>query len=110
MAGPNDGNLPYSISVNYGTISVSSGETNSAGTSSITYKAPAVKVMTLVSMHITDGNTTYTKSFYVLPSVVSKPVKTNNDIYYVAIGALAAIAAIFIGLYLIDRKKLKVNK
>ncbi len=107
MAGPDYGNIPFTISAKYGTLSTTSGKTNSNGTYSITYKAPEVKVMTLITITIkTDGNNaTYIQSFYVLP--VSKTVKPNYDYYDAAIIVLAAIAVIFIGLYTVDRRKLK---
>lgn len=106
MAGPDYGNVPFTISVEYGTLSTDSGKTNSNGTYSITYKAPVVKVITLVTITIktAGNNATYTQSFYVLPVSTVKPDYENYDI---AIVALGVIAVIFIGLYIMDLRKLK---
>ncbi len=109
MAGPNYGNIPFTLNVNYGTISKDSGKTNSNGTYSLTYKAPAVKVMTLVTVTIkTGGNSTFTQSFYVIPQ--TKIVKPDYTYYYIGIGTLAAVAVAFIGLYVNSIRKMKLKK
>lgn len=100
-AGMSAGNVPFTISANYGTLSVSSNTTNSNGTYSLTYTAPKVTALTKVTITVTSDGVTHVETVYVEPTV-----PTNNVLYYSLIGVFAALFVIFAALYVIGRRKI----
>jgi ABC-type transport system substrate-binding protein len=117
-AGPSVSGVPFSVTASYGTLSVPSGSTGAGGSYAITYNAPNVTTMTLVTITITSGGSSFTDSFYVLPLqkitttttvTVTKIEKTttNLDLYYALIVVFAILFIAFAALYGVSRGRNK---
>ena len=104
MAGPTYKNLPFTVSTNYGHLSVSKGNTGSAGSYKLTFTSKPVTKITKITVTITMTGSGQKEvySFYVEP--YKAPSYTLD---YAIIGVVAAIAAIFIGLYAMEMRKLR---
>ncbi len=106
-AGPGDANVSFTATVNHGTLSATKGTTNANGSFMLTYTAPTVSNLTLVTLTVTTNGSgqNFTYSFYVAPSHVTVPPSPVMD--YVIMGLLGAIAVIFIGLFAIEAAKVR---
>ncbi len=106
-AGPDDANVSFTATVNHGTLSATKGTTNANGSFMLTYTAPTVSNLTLVTLTVTTNGSgqNFTYSFYVAPSHVTAPPSPVMD--YVIMGILGAIAVIFIGLYAMEAAKVR---
>lgn len=104
MAGPTYKNLPFTVSTNYGHLSVSKGNTGSSGSYKLTFTSKPVTKITEITVTITMAGSGQKEAytFYIEP--YKAPSYTLD---YVIIGVVAAIAAIFIGLYVMEMRKLK---
>jgi ABC-type transport system substrate-binding protein len=106
-AGPSDPNVSFTATVNYGTLSATKGTTDANGSFMLTYTAPTVSNLTLVTITVTTNGSSsqnFTYSFYVAPSHVVTPSPVLD---YVIMGVLGALAVIFIGLYAMEAGKVR---
>ena len=106
-AGPSDPNVSFTATVNYGTLSATKGTTDANGSFMLTYTAPTVSNLTLVTITVTTNGSSsqnFTYSFYVAPSHVAPPSAVLD---YAIMGVLAALAVIFIGLYAMEAGKVR---
>ncbi|WP_393971185.1 ABC transporter substrate-binding protein [Oxyplasma meridianum] len=106
-AGPGAPNVSFTATVNYGKLSATNGTTNANGSSMLTYTAPTVSNLTLVTLTVTINGSgqNFTYTFYVAPSHVVTPSSPVID--YVIMGILGAIAVIFIGLFAMEAAKVR---
>jgi len=106
-AGPDAANVSFTATVNYGTLSATKGTTNANGSFMLTYTAPTVSNLTLVTITVTTNGSgqEFNYSFYVAPSHVPPPPSPVLD--YVIMGILGAIAVIFIGLFAMEAAKVR---
>lgn len=100
-AGTSAGNVPFTVSATYGTLSTTSNTTNANGTYKLTYTAPKVSTLTEVTITVVAGGVTYVEHVYVAPS----PPPVNNTLYYALIGVFAALFVAFAALYAIGRRR-----
>lgn len=106
-AGPGEANVSFTATVNYGTLSATKGTTNANGSFMLTYTAPVVSNLTLVTLTVSTNGSgqNFTYTFYVAPSHV--PPAPSPMLDYVIMGILGAIAVIFIGLFAMEAAKVR---
>ncbi len=106
MAGPSYKDMSITVSTNYGTLSKTSVNTGSTGSYKLTYTSASVSKVTEITISVKSKSgsdpTYYNTTFYVEP--YHAPSYTLD---YVVIGIVAAVAAVFAALYVIDIRKLK---
>ncbi len=100
IAGPSAANVSFTVTVSYGSVSVKSNTTNTDGTYSLSYTAPSVSSLTLVTITVTASNgATYVEHVYVEPAAPS-PV-----MLYALIGVFGALFVVFAAMYAIRVRK-----
>lgn len=108
-AGPGEANVSFTATVNHGTLTVTNGTTNANGSFMLTYTAPTVSNLTLVTLTVTTNGSgqNFTYFFYVAPSQTHVTAPPSPVMDYVIMGILAAIAVIFIGLFAMEAAKVR---